>query len=121
MKVERSFQMEDRYLFDFKLCRIEDGWSQFDTSQDANYFGNWVNPIKLQTICYAEGDIIVTNCDSISEFKTEIEKMFEYYNDAKIDAYGNTEIWKKLGYQLDKYDCIQNPYFTSDFKIQVRY
>ena len=33
----------DRYQFDFNLCSGARGWTQFDTDQDAWYFGIWVH------------------------------------------------------------------------------
>lgn len=35
----RSFHPADRYQFDFNLCSKKKGWKQYDTSQDAWYFG----------------------------------------------------------------------------------
>ena len=47
-----------RYPFDQVSRRL--GFYQYDTPQDAWYFGLWVNPEKLQIVCYAEGDVIVS-------------------------------------------------------------
>ncbi len=37
--VFRSFHSTERYRFDFRLCTKEKGWTQYDTNQDAWYFG----------------------------------------------------------------------------------
>lgn len=80
----------DRYRFDFHTCRSCNGWAQFDTSQDAWYYGNWVNPIKREIISYAEGDITHTLCDSEAEFKAELQQMIQWHVDngynPKIDG-----------------------------------
>lgn len=53
----RTFYAINRYFFDFKVNY--DHWCQFDTRQDASYYGNWFSA-KLKTrISYTEGDIAV--------------------------------------------------------------
>ncbi len=39
---EENYQLRDRYYYDERLSQA-DGWFQYDTSQDASYFGIWVN------------------------------------------------------------------------------
>lgn len=80
----------DRYGFDFKRCRSSEGWAQFDTKQDAWYYGNWINPGKREIISYCEGDVTHTVCDSEVEFKTELQQMIQWHVDngyePKIDG-----------------------------------
>src|SRR5678809_1577262 len=73
--ITRSFCPADRYLYDFKLCTIEKGWAQIDTSQDASYFGQWVNPLKREIFAYIEGDLVLTKVDSYQELQAEIAEM----------------------------------------------
>jgi hypothetical protein len=47
----------DRYHFDFTECTIAKGWAQVDTTQDASYYGAWINPTKREFIRFAEGDV----------------------------------------------------------------
>ena len=54
-KIRRGFVMGDRYAFDFKHCTALKGWRQFDTEQDASYFGVWVHTGKRQVVTFAEG------------------------------------------------------------------
>ena len=49
--------MGDRYKYDFRQCKPSDGWAQLDTKQDAPYYGNWINPLTLETLSYCEGDV----------------------------------------------------------------
>lgn len=73
MQTTRSFHPNtDRYVFDFKLCPSARGWAQFDTRQDASYFGNWINPFERKLVNFAEGDLAITVCDSDEEFAAEL-------------------------------------------------
>ena len=56
--VEYYFIMDGgRYPFDQVSRRL--GFYQYDTPQDAWYFGLWVNPETLRIVSYVEGDITV--------------------------------------------------------------
>lgn len=65
----------DRYVYDFRLCTISKGWAQIDTSQDAWYYGQWINPTTRQILCYCEGDVIQTQCENDQDLAGEIAKM----------------------------------------------
>lgn len=75
----RSFHPTERYQFDFKLCTKERGWKQYDTSQDAWYFGVWVHPEKRLILTYAEGDISVVKCPTEETYHAELKSMAEFY------------------------------------------
>ncbi len=77
--VFRSFRQTERYQFDFKLCTREKGWKQYDTSQDAWYFGVWVHPEKRVIITYAEGDVTVVKCSTDESYHAELKSMAEFY------------------------------------------
>ncbi len=71
--IERGFNpMTDRYAFDFRRCTYENGWAQLDTSQDASYYGQWINPEKRQIIQYVEGDIYTITLDTDEELVAEV-------------------------------------------------
>lgn len=74
-QIIRDFTPADRYLYDFRVCTIEKGWAQIDTSQDASYYGQWINPVKRLIFCYCEGDTILTKCENDAELVSEIERM----------------------------------------------
>ena len=79
-EVIRMFEPEaDRYCFDFKHCTPSKGWLQFDTDQDAHYFGVWVNKSKRWIVTYAEGDVTIVKCPTVESFNMEIKGMCEFY------------------------------------------
>ena len=69
----------ERYKFDFDLCTIANGWVQYDTSQDASYFGAWVNVDRQQTLTYTEGDITLVTCPTKESFKAELDDASKFY------------------------------------------
>lgn len=74
-KITRDFAPADRYLYDLNACSMSKGWAQIDTSQDASYFGQWINPVSRKIFCYCEGDLILTTVDTDRELVAEIEGM----------------------------------------------
>lgn len=71
-----------RYTFDFTYCTREEGWRQFDTDQDAWYFGIWVHDARHHIVTYAEGDLLVTECADHAHFVAELEHMHAFYGAA---------------------------------------
>ena len=69
----------DRYRYDFKLCKKSDGWKQYDTEQDASYFGVWVHPESRVIVTFAEGDETTVTCPTQEAFEAEIREMNEFY------------------------------------------
>ena len=43
MNTQKTFCNSDRYTFDYDICSYKKGFAQIDTTEDASYFGNWVN------------------------------------------------------------------------------
>lgn len=81
-----GFLDASRYLFDAGICRAE-GWKQYDTTQDAWYFGIWVHVGEMVVVSYVEGDVIVKVADSREAFKAELEEMAEFYGEAPPSIY----------------------------------
>lgn len=77
--VHRSFEPSNRYKFDFTECTSAKGWQQYDTDQDASYFGVWVHAKDRKTLTYAEGDVGVVECPTQESFDAEIRHMAEFY------------------------------------------
>lgn len=71
----------DRYQFDMGHCASEDGWEQYDTDQDAWYFGVWVRLSTRETVTYAEGDITHVSAPTDEAFAAELAVMAEFYGD----------------------------------------
>ena len=92
---------QNRYSFDFNGGKLfpwfglpPEGWEQYDTDQDASYFGVWVNREALATVTYAEGDVCVVRCATGEEFTRELKSMADFYGDpppafVTIDDEGN--------------------------------
>ncbi|MBI9082705.1 MAG: hypothetical protein JEZ11_03850 [Desulfobacterales bacterium] len=78
--IERSFDGQtDRYAFDMGRCSRANGWIQYDTQQDASYFGVWVNMETRQTVTFCEGDIIEVTCLDKASFKAELDDAAQFY------------------------------------------
>jgi len=69
----------DRYAYDFEHCRAADGWIQYDTENDAWYFGVWVHPKRREIVTYAEGDEIRVTCPDDDAFRAKLAGMAEFY------------------------------------------
>jgi hypothetical protein len=71
----------DRYFYDFGggLPGDQCNWKQFDTSQDASYFGVWVNFETRQTFCYCEGDTTLVTCEDDEHFALQLNALVEFH------------------------------------------
>ena len=71
----------DRYLFDFDDDFRAAEWQQFDTDQDAWYYGVWVNLKTLRILTYAEGDVYLVICPDAEHYNAEIKSMCEFHGE----------------------------------------
>ena len=69
-----------RYPFDSVLSRRK-GWQQYDTNQDAWYFGAWVNPETKETVTYAEGDLYYSSYPTLKAYNQAIKDMDKFYGE----------------------------------------
>lgn len=69
----------ERYLFDFRVCAPAFGWVQYDTNQDASYFGVWIHNEERLTFTYCEGDLSLVECPTEESFQAELANMAEFY------------------------------------------
>jgi hypothetical protein len=69
----------ERYEFDFERCSHKNGWTQYDTDQDAWYFGVWVHVEERLTFTYCEGDISLVVCKDEESFQAELADMARCY------------------------------------------
>jgi hypothetical protein len=81
----------DRYKFDFSE-EYRRGWKQYDTRQDAWYYGVWYNPVSMQTLCYAEGDIYLNTCEAWKEFLVEMKGMDSFHGSVPACAIAGDDI-----------------------------
>ena len=65
----------DRYIFDSEYCASEKGWKQYDTTQDASYFGIWVHLEDRLILTYCEGDLTLVDCPDNEHLKAELNAM----------------------------------------------
>jgi len=68
----------ERYKYD-RICSHKEGWVQYDTDQDAWYFGVWVHVGERLIFTYCEGDISLVTCETEESFQAELKNMAECY------------------------------------------
>lgn len=101
----REFAPADRYVYDCGMCSTTNGFAQFDTRQDASYFGTWVSPTKRAIVNYCEGDVTLTKCETDEEFTAEVRRFVAWneengWGPARIDPGFSEELklqFTKLG------------------------
>src|SRR4051794_3689335 len=59
---------DGRYIYDFTLL-CPNGWKQYDTKQDAAYFGTWVHIEERKVFSYTEGDRCLVVCPTVESFR----------------------------------------------------
>ena len=114
--VYRGFFPTERYKWDFDEEFRGDGWMQYDTEQDAHYFGMWVNPKLLSMFTYAEGDHTLVVCPDVAAYNEKIKGMNEFYTDGfickTIDEDGTATVYIQdrdkffIGGHSDKVDAV---------------
>jgi len=76
-----GMRIESRYVFDGEACASSNGWQQYDTRQDAWYFGVWVHVERRLTVTFAEGDLTVVHCEDDAHLAAELQSMAEFYGE----------------------------------------
>jgi len=88
--VKRMFYPSSRYKVDFAKDFNSEGWKQFDTNQDAPYFGVWVNPKQFFSLTYCEGDWTLVECHNRERYNREMRCLCDCYSDGVIaTVYGD--------------------------------
>jgi len=97
--VRRMFYSSDRYIVDYAEDFKSEGWLQFDTDQDASYFGFWVNPKKFMTLSYCEGDWTLVECHSRENYVEAIKRAIDFYGEGfvakSIDMDGTVTVYRQ--------------------------
>lgn len=92
----------ERYGVDFADSFTAEGWEQFDTDQDAWYFGQWVNPKTMTTLCYCEGDWSVVECADKDAYNAEIQSIIDSYGEGRIALVIDPEAKTRTEYKQDR-------------------
>ncbi|MDP3596957.1 MAG: hypothetical protein Q8S75_08200 [Nitrospirota bacterium] len=72
-----------RYPYDLIHCAADRGWVQYDTPQDASYFGCWVQYEERLIVTFAERDVILVDCPTPGSFHLELADMARFYGDLR--------------------------------------
>lgn len=64
----------ERYAFDEHLK----GWEQFDTAQDAPYYGIWTSVDRMATVSFCEGDVTLVVAPDLEAFRTEVRALWDW-------------------------------------------
>lgn len=99
----------DRYVVDFAEDRKAGGWEQFDTDQDAWYFGMWVNAVKWLTLTYAEGDWYLVVCPDREHYLAEIRHAIEFYGEGEIARVFDLSAHTETVYRQDREVFLREP------------
>ena len=83
----RMFLPSERYVIDFDRDLLR-AWKQYDTEQDAHYFGTWVNLATREVLTYAEGDWTLATSADAETFRAELARMAEFYGSPPPAAVG---------------------------------
>ena len=75
MKTTREFAPADRYTYDFGVCSYAKGFAQFDSPQDASYYGMWCSPTRRMIVSYCEGDVTMHEAETDQEFVEALDKI----------------------------------------------
>jgi hypothetical protein len=79
-RIDRGSHQADRYYYDRTL--LAQGWQQYDTEEDAWYFGIWIHTEKLETFTYAEGDTCHVIAPNVEAFRSELARLYQYHQQA---------------------------------------
>jgi len=97
-----SHPQRGRYYYDHKLLGQKNGWCQYDTDEDAGYFGVWVNVLKMEVITYCEGDVSHVLAQNSKLFKAELRSLVDYYNPSAFATTFDNEGNKKVYYEQNE-------------------
>ncbi|BBQ29450.1 MULTISPECIES: hypothetical protein [Aeromonas] len=89
-RIDRGSHQADRYYYDRTL--LAQGWQQYDTEEDAWYFGIWIHTEKLETFTYAEGDTNHVIAPNVEAFRTELARLYQFHPQAPAFICINREV-----------------------------
>ena len=71
----------NRYIYDLTRCPSSEGWNQYDTKDDAHYFGMWYHAEHRIIVTYGEGDETVVICHTEAAWRAELSETAELFGD----------------------------------------
>ncbi len=80
----KAFLPSERYIIDFAEDFNTEGWQQFDTDQDAHYFGVWINARQRLILTYCEGDWTLEECPSTDHYRDAVKRLCDFYGEGRI-------------------------------------
>ena len=89
-RIDRGSHQADRYYYDRTL--LARGWQQYNTEEDAWYFGIWIHTEKLETFTYAEGDTSHVIAPNVEAFRAELARLYQYHPQAPAFICINREV-----------------------------
>ena len=82
--VRTAWRDSERYEVDFADDYKAEGWQQFDTSQDAHYFGVWINPRLLMILTYCEGDWSLETAPDAQRYRESVQRLIDCYEPGRV-------------------------------------
>ncbi len=82
--VRNCHRSSERYEVDFADDYKAEGWQQFDTSQDAPYFGVWLNPRHRAILTYCEGDWSLEECPTDAHYVAAVQRRCDCYEPGRV-------------------------------------
>lgn len=98
--------MQDRYVVDFCPAFKSEGWIQFDTDQDASYFGFWVNPSLRRELNFTEGEWKATQHLTAEGYNASVRHSMEYYGTTPAFVAIDIENKVQTNYMQDREECL---------------
>lgn len=77
-----------RYPFDENLK----GWEQFDTPQDASYYGIWSSTERKAVVSYTEGDVTLVVAPDEKSFQAEVRGLWDWNYNYQPDSGVHTQM-----------------------------
>jgi len=100
--LHRLFWPTERYVVDFAEDYNDSGFPQFDTQQDAWYFGVWVHPKRYMVLTYCEGDWCLAVCEGPAQYNIEIQNCINFYDEGFVGKTIDTETGETTIYRQDR-------------------
>lgn len=95
--------LDSRYPMD-SIYLVPHGWKQYDTAQDAPYFGVWYHPEFRIFVTYAEGDITIEFAKTDAGWE-ELKKAYADFYGAPPPAFLSLD----EGAMTEHYDELARP------------